>query len=74
MPSSCLGVLRVSTANNARVRLQSYVKVGVTYLEFLELPLVLKGPGGGRVKEVVQRTGAISDETRMCDDRGITGS
>ena len=33
----------------------------MTDLEFLELPLVLEGPCGGGVKEVVQRTGVVSN-------------
>ena len=33
-------------------------------LKFLKLPLVLEGPCGGRVKEIVQRTGLVSHETR----------
>ena len=33
-------------------------------LKFLELPLVLEGPCGSRVKEVVQRTTVVSHEGR----------
>lgn len=70
---SCLDALRVSTAGDAKVR-KSRHQEGTADLELLELPLVLEGPCGGRVEEVVQRTGAVSHETKSAGRRGITGN
>ena len=46
----------------------------MTDLKFLELPLVLEGPCGGGVKEVVQRTGVVSHGTGGAGNGGITGN
>ena len=39
-------------------------------LEFFELPLVLKGPGRGGVKDVIQRTVVVSHEATSAEDGG----